>query len=93
MNSPWVHLKYVCMGIPLILNTCRDAIYRVSTNMRCTPPSPLSPSPPPLRVSASPRLRVSSPPPLFPLPLYVILLTFMNKINTSLSLTNHFFAL
>ena len=24
-------------GFPLILNTCRDAIYRVSTNMRCTP--------------------------------------------------------
>jgi len=31
-----VHLKYV-RGFPSILNTCsRDAIYRVSTNMRCT---------------------------------------------------------
>ena len=36
VRSLGVHLKYVCMGIPLILNTCRDAIYRVSTNMRCT---------------------------------------------------------
>ena len=24
-------------GFPSSLNTCRDAIYRVSTNMRCTP--------------------------------------------------------
>ena len=31
-----MHLKYVKARLPYILPQCRDAIYRVSTNMRCT---------------------------------------------------------
>ena len=30
----WVHLNYVKARLPYILPECRDAIYRVSTNMR-----------------------------------------------------------
>ena len=34
--TQWVHLKYVKARFLYILAQCRDAIYRVSTNMRCT---------------------------------------------------------
>ena len=38
-DTSWVHLKYVKARFLYILPQCRDAIYRVSTNMRCTLPA------------------------------------------------------